>query len=157
MARSVNTFKLSVFISYDTASGLEYARESKRIFEEAGCKVWMWDDDSMPGAFLNVEIAENIELCDIFFYLCTTQDQPERVNGQPYERSLAWRHNKYPLIVTFDSIFVPRDMLGQRFEVVSPATFADKCQEIVNRIVNSPMLEKRAGYFGEAEQLDSTG
>ena len=81
----------SIFISYETSTGLEYAREARRIFMDAGHEAWMWDGDRRSGHFPAEEIANNIKLCDIMFYLCTAtgQDQPSW-NGQEYERNLAW-------------------------------------------------------------------
>jgi len=153
----MNSTKLSVFISYDTASGLEYAREAKRVLTEAGYQTWMWETDSASGDDPAEQIAENIEQCDIFVYLCTKQDQAHRWNGQQYERNLAWSLNKSTAIVTLEERLIPLMLRAYRHVVVVVDTFRTQCRDVVDELAEAPKLKQPAGLVGEAEPLERAG
>ena len=147
----------SIFISYDTVTGLEYAREAKRVFNEAGYLAWMWDTNRTPGSYPAEEIAKNIEVCDVFCYLCTSQDATHRWNGQQYERNFAWNKNKPCQVLTFDPGFVPLMLQAYGYVEVSPDTFARTCRQLAKQFATQPQLETLARYLEEDEPLDSTG
>ena len=157
MVKKAVNCAVRVFISYETGTGLEYAREARRVFREAGYLAWMWESERTPGAYPAEEIAKNIELCDIFFYLCTAQEETQKWNGQPYERNLAWQLNKAFTVLTFDRSFVPLMLKAYTYVVVSVETFANRCREVVVQLATLQRLkEPVAGYFGEAEPLEQT-
>ena len=146
----------NIFISYDTDTGLKYAREAKRVATEAGYTAWMWDSDHIPGAFTADEIAKNIEGCDWFFYLCTTHDKYlKKWNGQPWERNLAFGLDKPPKVFTLDPSFVPLIFRGQNYNKVSADTFVSQCRQVVEQLATEPKLGKMPQYRGEADRLDS--
>jgi hypothetical protein len=148
----------TIFISYDTESGLEYAHEAWRIFTDSGNEAWMWDANRAPGGYPAEQIAENIKLCDIFFYLCTAEDGAPRWNGQPYERNLAWQLNKPYRVITFDSDLVPLMLRAYTYIVVSGETFVTRCTEVVDQLATQPILEKtQARNLEEVQPLASAG
>jgi hypothetical protein len=113
-----------VFISYETETGLAYARQAKLILTKAGYLAWMWESDNTPGAYPMDDIANNIANCDIFLYLCTCPEPPGKWNGQPYECNLAWEFNKSPRVLTFDPNMIHPALRAYTYVVVSVDTFA---------------------------------
>lgn len=133
---------VSVFISYHTETGIDYARECQRVFSEAGHSAWMWDSDRTPGALIGDEIAEKIQHCDFSLYLATCEEVELRRNGQPWERNMAWGENKVIWTLTLDSAFV-LPLLGKyNYDVVSAETVAAKCREIADQLRTTMSIEK---------------
>ena len=148
----------SIFVSYESQTGLEYAREAKRVITEAGYQAWVWQSDSVPGAYPAEEIEKNIRLCDFFFYLCTVEDETQKLNGQRWERSTAWNLDKPVRVLTLDPALVPRMLRAYTYVVVSDETFSTRCREIVDRLATQPELEEPVAiYLREVDTLDGAG
>ena len=139
----------SLFVSYETETGLKYAREAKRVFTEAGYRVWMWESDSRPGAYPIEEIARNIQACGAFVYLCTAAepDGEPRRNGQVYERSMAWQLNKQCIVFTFNPIFVPLSLTAYRYELVSAEHFSEQCRKVASSLGTQPAKEDSVARY----------
>ena len=145
------------FISYETVTGLQYARETHRLVTDLGHDAWMWEINNASGPYPAEQIAEQIELCDGLIYLCTGPDQPWRTNGQPYERNLAWHYGKPIAVFTLEPGLVPRMLRAYTYEVFSGDTLPTQCQEFVGRLGNELRLGQQAQNVLEVEALDDEG
>jgi hypothetical protein len=112
----INSRIETVFISYDTKTGADLAREAKALCEQAGFEAWLWEVDREPGAFLFEEIATQIENCTVFFYFCTVLDDSQTSMGQRYERNLALRLNKQMRIFAAEDKYVPLTLVMFNYE-----------------------------------------
>ena len=101
------------------------------------------------------EIAKQIEQCDILIYLCTGQDQPNRPNGQPWERNLAWTLGKQCAVLTLDEDFVPLMLKAYTYRVVREDSFQAQCSEFISSVLNAPALGEGARLLSEEEALDN--
>ena len=140
------------FISYEIATGREYAREIRRIVSDLGHDTWMWEFDSTSGGFPGEEIAEQIELCDVLVYLCTGPDQPPRSNGQRYERNLAWGLGRSFAVITLAEELVPLLLRAYTYRIVTEGSFHAQCLELIQSLVIPHSLEE-AGPARREEEL----
>lgn len=148
----------NIFVSYDSQTGLEYARQAKRVIAKGGYQAWVWECDRVPGAYPAEEIAKNIRLCDFFFYLCTAQEDTQKWNGQEWERNLAWGLNKPVRVLTVDPGLVPLMLKAYTYVVISVETFSTECREIVDQLATRPILGGiEVAHLAEEDPLDSAG
>ena len=130
------------FISYETATGLHLAKEIQSIITELGHSAWVWEVDNQPGMYPVQQIAEQIEQCDVFLYVCTGPDQPERTSGQPYERSLAWSLGKRIQVIALDEFLVPLVLRAYTYRIINEENLHPRCLEMIQTFVTAPRWEE---------------
>ena len=140
-----------IFISYETGTGLEYAREAKRVFTEAGYQAWMWEDDHKVIGYPHEDILYNLEACDFFLCICT--QATETSEGQRFERNHALRLNKQPLILTFNSTQIPDVLKAHIYNQVTPCTFEEECRKLAHNLDKYERLTTTAGFKAEGETV----
>ena len=147
----------NVFISYETSTGAEFARQAKALCEDAGIEAWMWEIDREPGAYPIEQIATQIDHCTVFFYFCTVLDDSQTSLGQKYERNLALNLNKSVRIFTTDEKLVPLVLKAFTYVKFSVDTFGSRCEEVIGRLSTTPNVREPAKYLAEAQPVDSEG
>ena len=144
----------NIFLSYDHKTGLEYARKAKRVFSEAGYRVWMWEDDHKPTGYPREDIVDNIEACDVFLCICT--QGTDTSEGQRFEINYPPTWTKQLLILTFDCTYVPKVLKSDIWNPVTPRNFEEDCRRLAHDLDNYARLTKAAGFDGEGEPFEPT-
>jgi len=151
----VASVKSCVFISYETATGLNLARLAKMRLKLVGHSGWVWQDDSRFGAYIHDEIAEIIADYDHFLCLCT--DKSHGSAGQKFERGIAFAQDKLPVVIALEENHVPIAYSGGRQIRTTFVDFQRACDdaaaEFSSRIeAMVPVAEDKAA----AEELKAT-
>lgn len=154
---SVDTPIESVFISYDSQTGVEFAREARALCANEGVQAWVWEIDRAPGGYPIKQIATEIERCAVFFYLCTVSGDSLTSLGQEYERNLALNLNKPVRILTADENFVPVELKAFTYVKFSVDTFSSVCQEVISQLSTSPTVTEPAKVLAEEQKIDIEG
>ena len=136
----------NIFISYETATGLEYARKAKRVFAESGHQAWVWDDDHAATGYPREDIMDHIEACDIFLCICT--EASDTSEGQRFESNYALDEIRPPLILTLDPDRIPRVLKAHIYTLVTPTTFTERCRELAHDLDKYPRLSKVIDFSG---------
>ena len=126
-----------------------------QIISSMGHEAWMWRSNNVPGEYPAEQIAEQIELCDMVVYLCTGPDQPNRPNGQPYERNLAWNMGKRCAVLTSREEIIPKMLKAYTYRVVSEESFQAQCAEFIRLLIDSPSFVGEAQSLSEEDALDN--
>ena len=139
-----------VFISYQGKDGLAYAIKAKHILIGCGCKTWVWEDDHGSTGDVQLEMVDNIAACDYFLDICTAGSAESR--GQEYERLQAWVYDRIPpVILAFNTTFIPRRWGGYDRYLVSEDNFAGKCQRVGDDLRHQQRLVNRAAEVREED------
>ncbi|MCC6266785.1 MAG: toll/interleukin-1 receptor domain-containing protein [Dehalococcoidia bacterium] len=80
-----------VFISYETATGLDLATAIRHELDKLGIRGWVWAIDH-PSGYVFAEIANRIMEADYICWLCT--EGTPASNGQKWEIENAFGQNK---------------------------------------------------------------
>ena len=121
-----------VFVSYETDTGLAYARLMKAKLKTAGIEAWVWHDDRTIGEVRDEEIANKIFEFRRFVYICTHKSHESA--GQREERGLARSLSINPVVVTFDESFVSPIFISRNWIPTTHESFEDACHEVGQEI-----------------------
>ena len=121
-----------LFVSYETDTGLAYAKLAKARFRVAGLNAWVWHEDRTIGEYTHEEIADKINEYNHFVYICT--DGSHESEGQKFERGVALALKVDPLVIALAGARVSPVLANRNRTPTRPAHFEDACAEVATEI-----------------------
>ncbi len=123
---------LRIFVSYDSASGSDYADAAYEGFRRRGATPWVWHRDHGSGAPTLTEIANHIDEADYVLFICTAGTRESW--GQDFEINNALESRKRPLVLTPDRSFVPPVLRGFNHDVYKLDAVDAACERLFDQI-----------------------
>jgi hypothetical protein len=136
-----------VFVSYETNTGLVYAKLAKARLNVAGYSAWVWHDDRRTGAYTHEEIADKIAECHHFVYICTKDSHGSR--GQKYERGTALALNKVPFVITVDRAYVSPVLATHNLVETTTENFERDCDKLAAELSAQQKISRPVAEYGQ--------